>query len=1727
MKTQTRAFLIVVATALVAGTSQTPAVEYSASLQNVGGASTLNDLGRTIGVGREYAQTPPYDPTGRLERRYFTGEFTYFEDDPIPFEEADYLGWQHPAGFEDFIMTRSSSLNDAGTLLGTLPKPYDPDNRWGAGVLWNSDNTVQVFYGAEGQLWTSDLNSSDIGVGYEYRDFGRPGTGVVRLNAVPVLLNPGGSITEIPPPPEKLGPWGWQGTSVFDSDRDNSGYAVAINDTNQIAVRASGVRIDDSDYGTVFSYIIQNGTVLVDDLPRGISDINNHGEAVGREWPSPTWVYLPQAKYGLPSGVTHLDADKEQTTGGPHINDLGEIVWVAHLGYPPTQEPILYKEGTYHRLNDLVQSSENFEINEIIGINNNGQIMVGEHSTYDDDYPYQGTRILSPSPISIVVDPDDKLKIDQEFTATVVIRHQFDETVTYRFPGAIISADPVEAVEMAESALPQEVTMTNRGEELNFTILCTAKKRGFCDLSTAVEIVRADLSTQTVTAEKEILIDPLKVEITITEKAHQLNSTPESEWGPRAQALNDLRRLQGKTPYGNLVEVEMIITNEGEETVSNLNIPAAREILSHIQSTDLERPGVPLFQIRLYGPNEISVDLTDPDDTTTIPDETLAQGESATFAWLLDAYDANPDPEVDDSTDLEFTPLILGSLRGKNIQRRGEAEFSIIERPLLEWGIRPTDGRTSYPSGQTVRVDGYIENISARDNRPPRKIRVLVYQIYKGNLGGGFMFDPVVAGGKTQKSYACFDLPGEGEGKSLNLSAVFRTMPTVKPSGGTVKYGVRLWTVDEDSEDSQGERVVEASQQAIIKDGWSEEFEVTLSADRNAYTALDECYDLQDAAPEISGLLPFLCGIENGLTIDFTDGVIGMGEFLFQGGEQLLNAGVGIALWEMNTMNKVWKAVLQDEAAKQALINEAYVQYRTFVELGMMTGEAGSKAPLAIGDFSLEAIDSMAEFFFAIEKGKVEDVQFAMGHFLGANPDLVLEPFVVTIMYPRISRALTKLDNDLIDNAIEASIRAEKLRKEVSLDQRIADAVAAGRGPETALLPGDIISDPKLLDIYGVTRKQKEAIQKIAKDNGVIITFRSRNKVAIKLIDDGLAYPKPQSLKNKCVNKIDTEYLGYRDDAFGTLEMVEPSPALLDPSTGRALSADDVTGQPLKDAVEAEMQALNISKTKNPVHYNEVSERMTLRAKEWNKMFFDKKKTVRPDGVIEHKAEVAFEADLQYPPGKERDLVKKVGVDEMRTVTYEPIPGRNPRTWRMKMTGPNGGPPRLITGDIDFMSILDEAGGIIRDSQKRIEVYTQLATLLDMQHGESFTFFLQKARKEYLNDHVLGKEGAEAMVSISGVGNGTPRAAMFVDNLSIIDAPHFFSNNAKYLPRRKPTPQSIVDFFLGRGELKFVRRADPSGEYMLLDGIHITTKPPLDLVNRILPKTWDEYVFDFLGSPSFWGPSVLLRLFDPGDAEATFTKNGDEVLVQGRENDQGDFTPHVWTEGVGWTETTMEEVIARGDPSKLELPPMTLLPEGGTAGGEQVAIVEQSYWETPGVSFSPGDRVVFNPGEDNEEFSTVSALGSLIFPSPLQHAHQPGELIASLGPDLTDRDFDTLTGYQEILLGTNPDEADSDFDGFPDNVELDAGFDPLSAASGTTVQSFSVSGTDDPINISWTGYEGRTYQIQASTTLTGTDWNVVKEVIAGPGLQQSTSFSNPLSIVDYGFFRVRLKPESD
>jgi hypothetical protein len=159
----------------------------------------------------------------------------------------------------------------------------------------------------------------------------------------------------------------------------------------------------------------------------------------------------------------------------------------------------------------------------------------------------------------------------------------------------------------------------------------------------------------------------------------------------------------------------------------------------------------------------------------------------------------------------------------------------------------------------------------------------------------------------------------------------------------------------------------------------------------------------------------------------------------------------------------------------------------------------------------------------------------------------------------------------------------------------------------------------------------------------------------------------------------------------------------------------------------------------------------------------------------------------------------------------------------------------------------------------------------------------------------------------------------------------------------------------------------------------------------------------------------------------------------------------------------------------------------------------------------------------NQEIRTVAALGSLIFPSGLRHAHESGELVASLGPDTTDRDADGLTGLEEIQIGTDPDMADSDGDGMSDGMEVSNGLNPLDPESNFRITTAEIDPIGGSVTLSWNGQQGRQYAVEASLTLRD-DWEELTRFTAPVTGPQSVTVPVPESESTKMFFRLKLMP---
>ena len=831
---------------------------------------------------------------------------------------------------------------------------------------------------------------------------------------------------------------------------------------------------------------------------------------------------------------------------------------------------------------------------------------------------------------------------------------------------------------------------------------------------------------------------------------------------------------------------------------------------------------------------------------------------------------------------------------------------------------------------------------------------------------------------------------------------------------------------------------------------------------------------------------------------------MGLWNFMADGWNDVRVHGPAVFAHNGFTVTNLWKAVLEnDPAAQHAVLQEIYVQFETYRELGIMTAQTGGAVIRTFPQFLEAGTETMANFYRDIDNGDLDNMRLKTGLFFGSNPDLLLEPLVIMRSYGIMSRSLRSVENageELAEQVLRAKHRQQRERLAVDRDTRVARAEADPNVTDlsTALRAGDDITPNLMLKIFGVDNRTLKRLQKFCDENKVIVAFRSRHPRSASLLRANLAWPKPKALKWKTVNDIDWKYLGYRQDAAATIEIVEPPSTLLNKS-----------GEELKRAATEYVESLKRHHPEletNQVLADEVRARLLSRTKEWNKL---SKKPPKIEGAgSETEITVNFGTNAQF----NHDVASQVGADQIRKVktgridgAFDPVSQTRRRTWKLEMEGPGGGSPRPVTGDIDLMAILDENGAFIREEAKRIQIYRQLAELIDMQHGESYAFRLDKMRDDFLRCCV---EGKQAMATV-GPWPGGPKAGHFVDNKSVMDSG---PNTAFRRPRQRTNQSGDIDTVLREDEFVTARHANPLGEFPLINGTPKLFSIDYTFANHFRRQIFEEAIDTFFRHVTYLFPGIVTRFInrdagmpDEGNERRTvLTEDGPVLRVIPVDESNPASGPRIyqrWTEENGWEEIGISEVIelTGGSLDLVQLAPTTSMPNGAREGDRVVEITEQSELGVNGRFFQAGDRVVLNPGGPNQEFAEVESPGSLVFTRGLAFDHEPGEMIA---------------------LAPGGNQTDTDGDGFSDDQEDRLGTDPNDPASFLRIISVSLS--TNSITLAWPSAEGNRYVVETSLDLTEDSWTTSSTITAtGPttSAAESSDSDQPRR-----FYRVRFLP---
>ncbi len=1325
------------------------------------------------------------------------------------------------------------------------------------------------------------------------------------------------------------------------------------------------------------------------------------------------------------------------------------------------------------------------------------------------------------APVDLIITiPEPAYKIGDVLIAKVTVQNNLPDPVTVTMDNPLLITDKDQHLEIGEIEEEPPFILAPDSEPKEFMVPMRVLLGGIIEVFAGGNYQVTGGEKETLGASADINVTPLSTQILITPEATLLNLTSNSE--KSARCLEIEKDKTGATIWTDCIEIIATIKNETDEIIKDVVVPAAANVLNMVTSTNPKRPNVPLVLLEYQTPAGIDPVTMQPKLDPT----TLNPGQSISYIWRVGSIDFDEDKA--EPAPLEIEVLSLGDLNGKPVRGFKEQEFDVVDEALLEWGIKNRTGRTNFLGGQTVWVDGYLENITEKAGKAVN-LRVMIFQVPDGNVAGGFMLDKDFSSveqlqkvGNMPFEYAIFDLPAEGDARKIEIQSLFRSMPLPVESTGKIKYVVRLWALTEDDEGKP--LVTNADGQATVGKGWVKEFDVSFRAEESLQdTWVKDC--------ELLDIPTWLCAMEQSFYTEFMEGIL---QLSILGKNAIVGTWSGyfkMIAYESWLLKTGWEAIKGDQEAVNLLIQDAYNQYQKLYDLGLLSADLLSQAPMAFEQFAIFTGDTLTKFFIAIEEGDNRELQLQIGHFLGANPDLLLEPIAalgtLAKLRPQIRAAARGLEE-----TIEAQRLKSALRKNKDLDARIAaaDANPNVRNLYQALEAGDELTDAQLLKIYGVSSKELKELQRIAKNNGVTLGFRSRNPVSVKLLEDGLAYPKPHALETfKSVNEIDRKYLGYRNDANGILEIVEPPAGL-----GEVPKAE--LGTKIKEyMVGLKNEYPDLAGNETLLH--ETEKRLKRRVSEWQ----DAVGQLKIENPNPTDIDVHFAGKKQYV----HDVVEDKGAQEIRQIHKEkindridPVSGRRQRVWKIEMTGPNGGPPKPVTGDIDFLAILDPNGLFLTNPEKRRVIYEQLAEAVGMQHGESYSFMFQKNREEWLQCCV--PEG-EPVMSIGPYGKQRPTAGFFLDNRSAFpDGP----NAELFGPRKKIFKKGdggkIKLDADGNPILVEMRHADPSGEFPFYNGTAALMKLPKAWERRFTFYTYRKIIADFAFRRLYFLPAYLERAInqDSGDPPQPKAAPGTEIpnksadispifstegpVIQATSNGNPYFSSgslSAWTEAGGWQEITPSEVIALGNPDILDFAPMTALDGQHAAGVSLVQILSIEEQGVTGDYFQIGDRVVINPGGISEESAVIKSLEPLEFTAPLIFDHESAEPIVFVERNAVDSDNDGLTDQQEDDLGTDPLKVDTDSDSIPDRAELAYGTDPLDPESVFKLLSFGALNGGESVEFSWTDEPGKTYKIEVSPDLSPGSWEEIVWDIQSGELITVDYFNRNSNAI---FYRVRL-----
>jgi len=312
--------------------------------------------------------------------------------------------------------------------------------------------------------------------------------------------------------------------------------------------------------------------------------------------------------------------------------------------------------------------------------------------------------------------------------------------------------------------------------------------------------------------------------------------------------------------------------------------------------------------------------------------------------------------------------------------------------------------------------------------------------------------------------------------------------------------------------------------------GWSASHEVTLQGVPVVTDPWLVCPTELSAGGFVS------CRFTEGLG-NLAGSMAGLGMLVGSGLGELTVGSVRLLGWQLWAVEQAMLG-LRDPAARTRLAQELLIDLQAMKTVGVESLQGIELALESIGPALERAIINTGR---TLETGDLKQIAGAAARITGENIDLPLEALIA-------ARAFRKamLIREGAETAAQKGLRESLQRQTDELAGKV-DEFAARQNiedlPTSDELPVgvNVVNHPRIYrDAYGVLKDELAAFMKLAKEEGVIIAFRSRSPRAAALINAGTHLLKPHGVGIKTVSELDIKYLGYPEEFAAECVLVEP-----------------------------------------------------------------------------------------------------------------------------------------------------------------------------------------------------------------------------------------------------------------------------------------------------------------------------------------------------------------------------------------------------------------------------------------------------------------------------------------------------------------------------------------------------------------------------------------------------------